>query len=76
MTEPNPKFTPKTMESLRFSLDFGFIIVIPLLAGVYGGKWLDQKMSTDYFVLIGIFLALFSSGYLIYKHIKKLNKLK
>lgn len=56
-------------------LDFALYLFIPLILFIYGGKWLDAKYHHKFFVLIGIFLALGLSWYLIYKKIKEVKDL-
>ncbi len=56
-------------------LDFALYLAIPLFAFIYGGEWLDAKYHHKFFVLIGIFLALGLSWYLIFKKIKEVKDL-
>lgn len=60
---------------MEIGLDFALYLAIPLFAFVYAGKWLDSKYNHKFFVIIGIFLALGLSGYLIYKKIKAIKDL-
>ena len=60
---------------MEIGLDFALYLAIPLFAFVYAGKWLDAKYNHKFFVIIGIFLALGLSGYLIYKKIKAIKDL-
>ncbi len=60
---------------MEIGFDFAAYIAIPLLAFIYGGKWLDRRYGTKFFVIIGIFLALGSSSYLIYKKVKGIKDL-
>jgi hypothetical protein len=60
---------------MELGLDFALYLAIPLFAFVYAGKWLDAKYNHKFFVIIGIFLALGLSGYLIYKKIKAIKDL-
>lgn len=84
MNEPNPKppagEVPKQPPSLGLlvsaATDFAVSIAVPLLVFIYLGRWLDRKFDTKLFVVAGILLALALSSYAIYKHIKKLSKLK
>ena len=57
----------------EIGLDFALYLGIPLFAFIYAGKWLDAKYNHKYFVIIGIFLALGLSSYLIYKKIKAIK---
>jgi Putative F0F1-ATPase subunit Ca2+/Mg2+ transporter len=60
---------------IEIGLDFALYLAIPLFAFIYAGKWLDAKYNHKYFVIIGIFLALGLSFYLIYKKIKAIKDL-
>lgn len=60
------------LKTVNIALEFGFIVVIPLLAFGYLGKWLDGKYDKNYFVLIGIVLAMVVTTVWFYKTIKKL----
>jgi len=54
--------------------ELGFIIALPLLAGVIAGQWLDRLIGTKVvFTLIGMALALFISSYAIYRKIKQVT---
>jgi hypothetical protein len=60
---------------IEIGLNFALYLAIPLFAFIYAGKWLDAKYNHKYFVIIGIFLALGLSTYLIYKKIKAIKDL-
>lgn len=60
---------------IEIGFDFAAYIAVPLLAFIYGGKWLDTRYGTHFFVLIGLLLALTLSSYLIYKKIKSIKDL-
>jgi hypothetical protein len=60
---------------IEIGIDFALYIAIPLFAFIYAGKWLDAKYQHKFFVIIGIFLALGFSSYLIYKKIKSIKDL-
>jgi len=60
---------------IDFGLEFAVYIALPLIFFVYLGKWADTKYNHKFFVIIGIFLALGLSSYLIYKKIKSIKDL-
>ncbi len=60
---------------MEIGLDFALYLAIPLFAFIYAGKWLDAKYNHKFFVIIGIFLALGLSSYLIYKKVKSVKDL-
>ncbi len=61
-----------TYKTLSIATEFGFIIVLPLLAFGYLGKWLDNRYHHNFFVLVGILLALATSTLWFYRTIKRL----
>jgi Putative F0F1-ATPase subunit Ca2+/Mg2+ transporter len=60
---------------MGIGLDFALYLALPLLAFIYAGKWLDTKYNRHFFVIIGIFIALALSWYLIFKKIKNIKDL-
>ncbi len=56
-------------------LEFGIMLALPLILFVLAGKWLDAKYNQKFFVIIGLFLAIGLSSYMIYKKIKDLKKM-
>jgi len=58
------------LQFANIALEFAFLIAVPLLAFIFLGKWLDAKLGTQYFVLIGIPLAITISSVAVYKRIK------
>ena len=60
---------------VELGLEFAFMLLVPLLAFIYGGKWLDAKTSHHFFVIIGILLALALSSYLIYRKINEIRNM-
>jgi hypothetical protein len=56
-------------KSLAFSIEFGFMIIIPLLIFSFGGKWLSQRYDNIGFFYGGIVLALLTSIIWFYKRI-------
>jgi hypothetical protein len=72
--KPSPdKNLVKTM-AFEMAMEFAFIIGIPIFALVYAGKWYDTRHHTKYFVIIGFFIALALSSYIIGKKINKIRK--
>ena len=56
-------------------LEVGYEISIPLVLCVIAGVWLDKKFGTlPLFLLLGIFISLFITGFGIYKILKKYLK--
>lgn len=56
------------------AIDFGIALLLPLLAGVYGGKWLAGRTGDKGYVVGGIVLALVVSAVSIYKQIINLKR--
>lgn len=61
--------------AMEAGLEFAGYIAIPLIGLVLLGRWLDRKYNHHFFVLIGMFLALALSSYIIYKRINAMKKL-
>ena len=62
------------LKTLNIAVEFGFIIVLPLLGFGYLGKYLDQRYHHKFFVLIGVLLALATSSLWFYRAINGLLK--
>ncbi len=73
--EPKSKSLLNAMSMFSIATDFGLIIAVPLIVFTYLGKWLDNKYSQKYFILIAIILAITTSSIGIYKQIKKFKEL-
>ena len=43
---------------LEAGTEFAFLIAVPLIGGLFAGKWLDKKYNHHFFVIIGILLGL------------------
>ncbi|OGG39052.1 hypothetical protein A2116_02120 [Candidatus Jorgensenbacteria bacterium GWA1_49_17] len=69
MTEPEKThFAP-----LALAWELGYTIAIPLVALALGGRFLDKSFDTSpIFLLIGIFVSIFISSFLIYRKTKKI----
>ena len=59
----------------ELGVEFAFIIALPLLAFIYGGKWLDAKTGHNFYVIIGILLAIALSSYMIYRKIVEVRNM-
>lgn len=57
---------------LAFSLEFGLMIVIPLLVCALGGKWLAQKFDNQAYFYGGVVLALLISFAWFWKKITEI----
>lgn len=64
----------KAMSMYSVAIDFALIIAGPLIILIYAGKWLDKRYNTEYYVLIGIVLALIISSVAIARQVKKLQE--
>ena len=52
--------------------ELGYTIAVPLVLFALGGRFVDRHFGTSpLFLLVGIFLSLIGSSYLIYKIIRK-----
>jgi hypothetical protein len=60
---------------LEIGIDFAAYLAVPLLVFIYAGRWLDARYHHHFFVIIGIFVALGLSSYLIFKKIKAIKDL-
>jgi len=60
---------------INFGLEFAVYIALPLIVFIWLGKKADARMHTKFMVIIGIFLALGLSSYLIYKKIREVKDL-
>ncbi len=55
------------LRSAALALEFGFIVGAFMVAGILGGRWIDDRLGTAPFILLGgILLALASSVYVMY----------
>ena len=68
----NPKGPSKKTFGILMAeagMEFAFLIAVPLIAGVFAGRWLDSKYNHHFFVIIGILLGITVSSISIYKRI-------
>ena len=56
------------------AVDFGLAILVPLLAAIYGGRWLAERFDRPSMVPLAIVLALAVSVVAIYKQILSLKR--
>lgn len=64
---------PKS-ELISLAFEMGYTIAIPIVLFALGGRWLDRKLdSSPLFLLVGIFFALITTGFFIYRKIRKIN---
>ena len=62
-----------TAELVSFAFEIGYTISIPILLLVLGGRLLDKNLgTTPLFMITGLLISVFSTGYIIYKKTKKL----
>ncbi len=78
----DPKKTPEINKQRRAGLllieagtEFAVMIGLPLIGFIYLGRWLDTKYNHRFFVIIGIFVALALSSFMIYKKINQIKDL-
>ena len=63
-----------TMKALSFSLQFGLMIVIPLVVFALAGKWLAGRYDNKAYYYGALFLAILTSAVWFYKKINDLYK--
>lgn len=61
-------------KSLSLALQFAFIILLPLLAFGFLGKWLEQRYENRFWLVGALVLALITSSVWFYKKISDLYK--
>ena len=61
-------------KTLMFSLEFGFMIVVPLLIFAYAGNWLADHYNNRVYFFGGLILALLTSTGWMYKRIYDIYK--
>lgn len=55
------------LRSAALALEFGFVVGVFTIIGVFGGNWLDENFgAAPLFLLGGILLGLAGSGYVMY----------
>tara|TARA_Y100000590_G_scaffold452043_1_gene594480 strand:- start:1458 stop:1667 length:210 start_codon:yes stop_codon:yes gene_type:complete len=55
------------LRSAALALEFGFVVGVLTIIGIFGGNWLDENFGVaPVFLLGGILLGLAGSGYVMY----------
>ncbi|MBL0913585.1 MAG: AtpZ/AtpI family protein [Bacteroidia bacterium] len=74
---PDPKIPKRSNEALRYA-DLGWRMLVIVLAGVFGGRWLDTKFpATKPLFVVGLsMLALGASMYMLIRAGSKRNNNK
>lgn len=58
---------PSTWSALSLAWELGYTIAVPLVVLALGGRLLDRKLDTSpWLLLIGIFISLVVSSWLVY----------
>ncbi len=78
MTNQEPKSEEKNQmtfkKTLMFSLEFGFMIVLPLAIFAFAGDKLAEKYNNRVFLFGGLILALITSCIWLYKRINDIYR--
>ena len=72
MTDKSERKIITTKKALALALEFGFIIVLPLVVFGLLGKWLETKYHTKIFLFGGLILAVIASVTWLYRRIKEI----
>jgi F0F1-type ATP synthase assembly protein I len=66
------KLKLKDYENLGLITQIGMIMIIPIFAGLFGGKWLDEQLKTGkFFLLVGIILGVIIAFLNLYRYTMK-----
>lgn len=58
-----------------FALSFGVTMILAILLGLFGGRWLDRQLSTDpIFMLLGIFFGIAAGFYRLWSELSILQQ--
>lgn len=69
----NVKEAMNKAELISFAFEIGYTISVPIIILVLGGRLLDKAFATaPLFMIIGLLISVFSTGYIIYKKTKRL----
>src|SRR5687768_16738186 len=75
----NKSYLPEMAIVGSVAFELGFMIALPIALFAVLGKWLDNRFSTNYYILLGMALAIITSVFWVYKRlspmIEKLNKI-
>jgi pheromone shutdown protein TraB len=75
--KPTINYAKESGQILGVAFELGFLIALPIVILALGGKRLDLKYHTHYFVYLGILTAIVVTCLLIYKRFSALlNTLK
>jgi len=59
--------------ALSLAFELGYIIAIPIVGFALGGRLLDRKLDTSpLFILLGIFISIILTSYLVYRKTAKI----
>lgn len=62
----------KAIKNLTYISQVAFIMITPILSGVIGGNWLDDRFGTSPWILIiGVFLGVSSAFMNLYKFVMR-----
>ena len=62
----------KDYENLGLITQIGMIMIIPIFAGLFGGKWLDDQLNTgNILLLVGIILGVIIAFLNLYRYTMK-----
>lgn len=83
MDEQKPQQTNKPEDKqkivgllmLEAGTEFAFLIAVPLIAGLFLGKWLDKKYNHHFFVIIGILLGITITCVAVSQRVKDYKKM-
>lgn len=64
-----------SIRGLSYVTQFGFTIIVGVVGGVLGGRWLDKKFDiSPLFLLLGLFFGLAAGVFNIVKLVKPMTK--
>jgi F0F1-type ATP synthase assembly protein I len=65
----------KSLKNLAYLTQVAFLMLTPIIGGVYIGQWLDQKWDTSpWFLFLGIVLGVGAGFMSLYKFVMKVTK--
>ncbi len=65
----------KAIKNLTYVSQVAFIMLTPILLGIYAGNFLDEKLGTSPWILfVGIILGVSSAFLSLYKFVMKVSK--
>ncbi len=69
----NKKSWIKYVRYLHLAFSLGVAMTLTMLLGIFGGDWLDRRLSTSpLFLLLGIFLGIGAGFYNLWSELSKL----